>query len=690
MAKMSRRPDLAQFGCHRVIEPANAFPQPAWKLDNSPELNDNEMLVDVEIINVNSTSFSQIYNGVNGNPAGIEKRIMDIIRARGKLQNPITGTGGILYGRVLRIGRDYPNPHGLVPGDELITLASLSLTPLVIHSIEKMDIHSGQLTVKGLAVLFARMPLVKVAGACRNYSLELLISIMDEAGAPYQTWKLAEPGQDILIMGANGKLGLLCAFGAREKIGRNGKIIGIVNTPQSKRRLEKTKVYDQVLCCDALNTVDALEKLGSKSLPHFDLTVNCMTVSGSEMLSLVLTRDKGTIFFASLANSQKTTALTSESMGKNLNIIGYTGYIEGHAEFTTRLLTDYPELILLLTQLYKKQETRYRVLPEDFSETAKISHILKDNPEDYVFVSEQMQDALTFAVRVARYDCTTLITGESGVGKEVVADIIHKVSARNSQPFVKLNCGTIPDKLLESEMFGYEKGAFTGAGEKGKKGFFELAHNGTLFLDEVGELKMELQAKILRAIQEKQIYRLGGTRPVSVNVRIITATNRSLEEMIKKGTFREDLFYRLNVFPIRIAPLRERKKDIIPLAEHFIKKYNTEFGLNKTIAPLALAYLSSHDWPGNIRELQNIVQRMLIKAKSETISLVDTMAELDNSTQETPGDKGAGPGLKAVLNRTEYKILKASLKEQGTTRRTAEALGLSQTTLVRKLKKHGL
>ncbi len=238
-------------------------------------------------------------------------------------------------------------------------------------------------------------------------------------------------------------------------------------------------------------------------------------------------------------------------MGKDLNIIGYTGFLEGHADFTASLLDTCPALTRQLRRLYDPENQTPRIRQETYPDHRILSHILKDSRDDYVFVSKPMQRVLASAVNVAKYDCTTLITGESGVGKEIIVDIVHKASDRNQYPLVKINCGTIPASLLESELFGYEKGAFTGASVQGKKGFFELAHNGSLFLDEIGELKTELQAKILRAIQEKQIYRVGGTQPIRVNVRIIAATNRSLEEMIEQGRFREDLFYRLNVFPIK-------------------------------------------------------------------------------------------------------------------------------------------
>ena len=656
--------------------------------------NDNEILVEVDILHVNATSFNQIITAVDGNLSALKSRILEIVKSRGKLQNPITGTGGILYGRVEKIGKSCPNPLNLSPGDAIITLSSLSLTPLRLDNIEHINPVSGQLGVSGKAILFGNMPIVKVSPdlAEKNYSLELLIAVMDEAGAPRQTWKLARPGDRILIIGANGKLGLLCAYGAREKIGEAGHITGLVKTPESMELLAKTGVYDEVICCDAIDTLGTLHSLSEQRSDVdkglFDLTVNCLAISGGEMLSLVLTRNKGTIFFASLANSHNSVALTSESMGKDLNIIGYTGYVDGHAEFVSSLLDSYPGLTKQLKHLYKSQDHRSDLDDERSSDLKLMNHILKDIKSEYVFASDAMQEVLASAVNVAKYDCTTLITGESGVGKEIIADIVHKASNRNHYPLVKINCGTIPADLLESELFGYEKGAFSGASDHGKKGFFELGHNGSIFLDEIGELKTDLQVKILRAIQEKQIYRVGGTCPIMVNVRIITATNRSLEEMIKHGQFREDLFYRLNVFPIKIPPLRNRKKDIIPLTEHFISKYNIQFGLGKTIEPMALQYLSEYKWPGNIRELQNLVQRLLINTKEEAISLVDTLRELNmDSSSQQPHLLGS---LNTILGQTEYNILKTIKKSHKTTREMAKALGLSQTTLVRKLKKHNL
>lgn len=242
----------------------------------------------------------------------------------------------------------------------------------------------------------------------------------------------------------------------------------------------------------------------------------------------------------------------------------------------------------------------------------------EDNQE-IIAKDETTLAAMLLANRVASMDTTVILLGETGVGKEVMARYIFQHSHRAKNSFIKVNCGAIPENLIESELFGYEGGAFTGANKNGKIGFFELANKGTLFLDEIGELPKDMQVKLLRALQEQEIMRVGGTKPVKIDVRIIAATNRNLEEMVKNGTFREDLYYRLTVFPISIPPLRMRKKDIIPLAFSFLEKLNQKYQLKKYFTDLSMQLLHEYDWPGNIRELKNIVERAIIISPSDAI-----------------------------------------------------------------------
>ena len=237
-----------------------------------------------------------------------------------------------------------------------------------------------------------------------------------------------------------------------------------------------------------------------------------------------------------------------------------------------------------------------------------------DERRSIVYDSKAMERVISISDSVAQKDITVLIQGESGTGKEVIANYIHCRSDRRDKPFISVNCDAIPENLFESEFFGYEKGAFTGASEKGKAGLFERADGGTLFLDEIGIMPMNLQGKILRTLQNREIMRVGGRKYIPVDVRIIAATNANLKEAVQAGTFRLDLYYRLNVIPVTIPPLRERREDIIPLARHFMKLYNDEFNSNLKLTKNGWEALYRHQWPGNVRELQNIMKRLVIIA----------------------------------------------------------------------------
>ncbi|MCW3488785.1 sigma-54 interaction domain-containing protein [Dethiobacter alkaliphilus] len=307
--------------------------------------------------------------------------------------------------------------------------------------------------------------------------------------------------------------------------------------------------------------------------------------------------------------------------------------------------------------------------------------------DDIVVESPQMRHIFDLATWVGQVDSTVLILGESGVGKEVVTQIVVRSSERRDEPFIKVNCGAIPENLLESELFGYEKGSFTGADKKGKPGMFELAHKGTILLDEVAEIPLNLQVKLLRAIQEQEIIRVGGTKPMKLDVRIIAATNRDLDELVRTGQFREDLFYRLNVIPITVPPLRERREDIPALIELFLCKYNEKYRLIKTLAPETVERLVSYDWPGNVRELQNIVERMVVLSRDDEVG-PDALPLQLKSVGKTDADfhvdvSGVVP-LKDALFEVEKKLVVKALQKYGTTRRAAEALGVDQSTVVRK------
>ena len=289
--------------------------------------------------------------------------------------------------------------------------------------------------------------------------------------------------------------------------------------------------------------------------------------------------------------------------------------------------------------------------------------------------------------RAARTDVTILITGESGVGKEVIADRIYYASDRQGKPFVKVNCTAIPANLLESELFGYEKGAFTGALNQGKAGLFELANSGTILLDEIGDLPYELQTKLLRVLQQKEVMRLGGTKPISLDVRVIAATNADLKKKMQEGSFREDLYYRLSTIPIYVPPLRERPEDILKLVKHYFFEYCTKHAHTITVPDETLAVFQSYSWPGNVRELQNVIEYMVICCEGNVLQpsvLADYLGMDSQSIALHPAS------LKAALDDYERSLIARALEEHGGVRKAAHALGVDPSTISRKAKKYGL
>ena len=294
--------------------------------------------------------------------------------------------------------------------------------------------------------------------------------------------------------------------------------------------------------------------------------------------------------------------------------------------------------------------------------------------------------------KVAPRNAWVLITGENGTGKEVLARSIHINSARSEQPFVAVNCAAIPETLIESELFGHVKGAFTGASSS-QRGKFELANKGTLFLDEIGDMSLRTQAKILRVVQEQVFERLGGEEPISVDVRVIAATNKNLAEEIKLGSFREDLFYRLNVIPFHMMPLRDRGKDIEKLINHFLEKMSVELGEKpKSVSPEAMAFLLGYRWPGNVRELRNMVERLCIMTTSEQIAPSDLPASIkqgQKSLVSSPSDSGST--LKEAKSDFERSFILDKLEEnQWNVSKTAEAIGVERSNLHRKLRAYGI
>lgn len=355
-----------------------------------------------------------------------------------------------------------------------------------------------------------------------------------------------------------------------------------------------------------------------------------------------------------------------------------------------------------LTEIYNLKEIVQEKTDAMERLRLELAHIQNPAAEQEVIAKDETTlAAMLLANRVAPMDTTVILLGETGVGKEVMARYIYQHSHRVKNSFIKVNCGAIPESLIESELFGYESGAFTGANRSGKIGLFELANKGTLFLDEIGELPKDMQVKLLRALQEQEIMRIGGTKPIKINVRVIAATNRNLEEMVKKSEFREDLYYRLTVFPISIPPLRLRKKDITPLALSFLTKLNQKYSFKKYFSDISIQLLNEYNWPGNIRELKNIVERAIIISSSDEICpedlhllhqsqpiIISSPAHPDTRQQKDEAAIQLPVDLQDTLAHMEYQYLTAAYQQCGNVRDAAHALGITPSTFVRKRKKY--
>ncbi len=305
--------------------------------------------------------------------------------------------------------------------------------------------------------------------------------------------------------------------------------------------------------------------------------------------------------------------------------------------------------------------------------------------KDIIYCSSRMQQVINQIEKLADFSSTVLIQGETGVGKELIARAIHKKSSRSEKPFLTINCGSIPENLLESELFGYTKGSFTGANMKGKKGYFEQANEGVLFLDEIGDMPLSLQVKLLRVLQENEVVPLGSVTPIPIDVQIVAATNKDLKKLVEKGKFREDLYYRINVIPIRVPSLRERPEDIPLLAYHMIQKLNKQYNKSHHFSPGALHLLEDYSWPGNIRELQNLIERLFVTADEQVIMEDAVVQFMKSGTIKRKQSKITEVvPLNQAKKEVEEQLILLAMRKYGTTTKAAEALGISQSAVSRK------
>ncbi|BEQ14100.1 sigma 54-interacting transcriptional regulator [Desulfoferula mesophila] len=346
-----------------------------------------------------------------------------------------------------------------------------------------------------------------------------------------------------------------------------------------------------------------------------------------------------------------------------------------------------------LTAMKRLQEEleQSRALTDQYRSELTHIHRQDELSSRLVMRSKVMRRIFDMAMKVARVDSCVLLQGESGAGKSVLAKLIHRASSRSEGPLVRVDCGGIPSSLIEAELFGYVGGAFTGALSEGKTGYFELADGGTLFLDEVGELPLLMQAKLLRFLEDNEVVPVGATAPRKIDVRVLAASNRDLEKMVRAGAFRKDLYFRLNVVPIHLPPLRERVEDIPHLIAHFLDIFNQKCGKQMKLSSAAVDRLRRYAFPGNVRELANLIEQLVVLSPGDTITPDDLPAEIRQTPFElSPEGEGEAWDLAAAVARTEREVIARALAEYGSQRSAAEALGVNHSTLSRKAKRYGL
>jgi transcriptional regulator with PAS, ATPase and Fis domain len=688
---MNTKPD---FGVERVLEPPQSVPAAAWRIDNNAAIRASEMRVRVRAIKAEEASFKQLCSECAHDEIKIKERIFDIIKKRGKLHNPATGSGGIFYGVVDAVGADYEKRALFKPGDEVICLTSLAAVPLRLDRIDSVDFSYGQLTCDGSAILSNANPLMHRPA---DLATPCTMAAIEEAGSLHSVFRMAAaPDMKRFLILSGDLLSAFLYAAVIRKATRSGYIVTALDKRSVERLSERD--IDRVLgaYADAVHILDILAPMKSfdeiyeKEKDLFDFSINCADLMGTETVSVLLTKQCGTVSFTSFINNQRLALLFSESIGRELNISALDAYTEDYRQFTVDLLRATQDKLAQIHSIYEK-----RAAADKTERTA--AHAARDRDTgrvgDLVFASEQMKRLTDEVLNIAKYDCNVLILGETGVGKEKILSLIHKNSERKLNPCVRINCAAIPESLAESEFFGYETGAFTGSSPGGKRGYFELANNGILFLDEVGLLPAGIQVKLLRVLQENQFFRIGGQKQIEVNVRVICANNAGLHTLVKNGRFREDLYYRLNICEIDIPPLRERPDDIAVLAAHFLERYNKSYKLQKRFASLSVSAMLAYEWPGNVRELENAVHRLVIGSKGDRIEAEDVYRALNLNSRGGGNARTSyeeDGGLAHSVTQYERALIEDALKRWKSTRKAAAQLGISQSQLMRKKQKYNI
>lgn len=490
----------------------------------------------------------------------------------------------------------------------------------------------------------------------------------------------------------------------RTPIKKRGKIVGAVAVLQDiselesiSRELENVKELNREMDAIIESSYDGLYLTNGEGIT---LRVNeafekLTGVKGSEMVGRNvedLVRERGIVsesVSALVLKEKKPITIMQKTLTGRLALTTGTPVFDRKGKIfrVVSNVREITELILLKQQLEQAQE-----LSKHYESELRILQMQYSGSEKLIVGSRKMKDLLDTVIRLAQVDSTVLITGESGTGKELIAETIHNNSMRKNKPFIKINCGAISHNLLETELFGYDAGAFTGAKKGGKAGYFELANGGTLLLDEISELPYNLQVNLLRVLQSKELIRVGGEKTIPIDVRIIAAANRNILELVEKNEFRKDLFYRLNVVPVDVPPLRERKEEIPVLTAHFLQVFNKKYQMQKELSARVIDVLMEYDWPGNVRELENIIERLVVTIPGNILSREDLPRHLKNHAPETHPQimvSGIVP-LREAVEVVEKQILEQAYVRYRATREVAKHLAIDPSTVLRKAAKYGI
>jgi len=490
---------------------------------------------------------------------------------------------------------------------------------------------------------------------------------------------------NITLIRENGRtLGTVCNFQRLQQFEDSARELSSYKRLNRQLAAIIDSSFDGIWVCDAEGRVITINEASARLN-----RVRAEEVVGRKVEDIV----KGDIFDRSVtlevlkAKRQVTITQNVPRTGKQLLVTGTPAFDERGELFL--VVTNERDMTRLNAMRDELEQSRMRA--EKFKEELVKLNLKELQGQAIVAESETMQQVLRVAFKLAKLEASNiLLLGESGTGKGLLAKFIHTSGRRCKKPLIQINCAALPETLLEAELFGYEKGAFTGAREQGKVGLFELAHGGTLFLDEIGDMPPQVQAKLLKYLDDQMVLRLGGVAPKKVDCTVIAATNRDLAHLVKRGKFRQDLFFRLNTFTVNIPALRERPEDVFELTRFFLKRFNKEYGLNRRMSPEALQRFKTHSFPGNVRELKNMVKMGVVMSEGDAITLATLVPALCEAPVASSANRRTRAGLNVELAALEREILKNAAASCRTTREMADVLQVNQSTVVRKLKKHGL